>query len=35
MKKILNKVRAAIKDSPMQVVALALYLDVDDTQQTL
>jgi hypothetical protein len=31
MPKNINNIRKAIKDSPLQVVALALYLDVDDT----
>lgn len=31
MSKKINNIKKAIKDSPLQVVALALYLDVDDT----
>jgi len=31
MSKKINNIRKTIKDSPLQVVALALYLDVDDT----
>ncbi|WP_312788928.1 hypothetical protein [Sphingobacterium sp.] len=31
MPKKINNIKKAIKDSPLQVVALALYLDVDDT----
>jgi len=31
MPKNINNIRKAIKDSPLQVVALALYLDLDDT----
>src|SRR5690606_19592939 len=31
MSKKINNIKEAIKDSPLQVIALALYLDVDDT----
>ncbi|MFN0293130.1 hypothetical protein [Pedobacter helvus] len=31
MSKKINEISKAIKNSPLQVVALALYLDVDDT----
>ncbi|MGO4876553.1 hypothetical protein ACEN2P_08120 [Pedobacter psychrotolerans] len=31
MSKKINNIAKAIKDSPLQVAALALYLDVDDT----
>ncbi|AZI25783.1 hypothetical protein EA772_10690 [Pedobacter sp. G11] len=31
MSKKINDIAKAIKDSPLQVTALALYLDVDDT----
>lgn len=31
MSKKINDIAKAIKDSPLQVAALALYLDVDDT----
>lgn len=31
MSKKMNDIAKAIKDSPLQVAALALYLDVDDT----
>lgn len=31
MARKINNIKKAIKDSPLQVVALALYLDVDDT----
>jgi transcriptional regulator with XRE-family HTH domain len=31
MSKKINKIAKAIKDSPLQVAALALYLDIDDT----
>lgn len=31
MSKKINNIKEAIKESPLQVIALALYLDVDDT----
>lgn len=31
MSKKINNIKKAIKDSPLQVIALALYLDIDDT----
>jgi len=31
MSKKINNIKKAIKDSPLQVIALALYLDMDDT----
>ncbi len=31
MSKKINNIKEAIKESPLQVIALALYLDIDDT----
>lgn len=31
MNKKINNIKKAIKESPLQVIALALYLDMDDT----